>query len=132
LEGSRLQPATSHFSVELVYDRDCPNVERARVGIRTALCEIGAEPRWTEWERDDAATPDELRGYGSPTVLVNGRDAGGVDAGPAETGAKCCRVYVDDRGRSCGAPSSELILRAIRRIPSRFAHDALPKTQKRQ
>jgi mercuric ion transport protein len=108
----------SGFRVELVYDRDCPNIERARAIIRAALGEIGAEPCWTEWDRSDAATPVELRGYGSPTVLVNGRDVGCREYAPAEADAKSCRVYADDCGRLAGTPSSRLILDSIRGVES--------------
>jgi len=41
--------------------------------IRAALSEVGTEIGWTEWDRADSRTPETLRRYGSPTVLVNGR-----------------------------------------------------------
>jgi mercuric ion transport protein len=98
--------------VELVFDRDCPNVARARAVIRAALGEVGADAVWSEWDRADAATPAELRSYGSPSVLVNGKD---VDANEVvRSDANSCRVYMDDCGCVCGAPSAWLIVRAIR------------------
>jgi hypothetical protein len=100
--------------VELVYDRDCPNVDRARSMIRAALIELGAEVSWTEWDREDAATPRELRRYGSPTVLVYGHDVGCDENEDAQSDANSCRVYMDECGCICGAPSSQLIVDAIR------------------
>jgi hypothetical protein len=100
--------------VELVFDRDCPNVGLARDMIRAALGEVGASAVWEEWDRADAATPAELRSYGSPSVLVNGKDVG-CDANEAvRSDANSCRVYMDDCGCLSGAPSAGLIVRAIR------------------
>jgi len=109
------QPANV-LRVELVYDRDCPNVDRARSMLRAALGSVGAEPTWTEWDRTDPRTPRELRMLGSPTVLVNGKDVGCDDNGGAQADANSCRVYTDDRGCVCGAPSSGLIAKAIRGV----------------
>jgi mercuric ion transport protein len=100
--------------VELVYDRDCPNVDRARAMIAAALGAVGAAREWIEWDRDDAATPLERRAYGSPTVLVNGRDVGCDETEAPHADAKACRVYMDECGCLCGAPSSDLIIRAIK------------------
>ena len=102
----------TNVRVDLIYDRDCPNVEQARSMIRTALSELGATLHWTEWDREDARTPNELRCYGSPTVLVNGRDVGSEENESASD-ASSCRVYLDE---SCcvGAPSATLIANAIR------------------
>jgi mercuric ion transport protein len=99
--------------VELVYDSDCPNVERARAMIRTALGEVGAEVRWTEWDRADVATPEGLQHYGSPTVLVNGHDVGCDENEAAESDGQSCRVYMDESGCLCGVPSAKLIVSAI-------------------
>jgi mercuric ion transport protein len=102
--------------VELIYDRDCPNVERARTMIRQALEDVGAEVRWTEWDREDARTPAELKHYGSPTVLVDGKDVGCNEQESSEPNGNSCRVYADETGCLCGAPSAKLITDALRRV----------------
>jgi mercuric ion transport protein len=99
--------------VEMVYDPDCPNVERARAAIRNALAAVGAPGVWREWERADPATPVALRHLGSPSVLVNGMDVGCDGGSMADADANSCRIYTDDCGCICGAPSTELILRVI-------------------
>ena len=98
--------------VELVYDRTCPNVEMARSAIRGALAAIGAPTEWTEWERGTDATPLPLRALGSPTILVNGRDVAGTDE-TAQPDANSCRVYLDECGCLCGAPTAQQIGKAI-------------------
>ena len=99
--------------VELVYDRDCPNVDRARAMIRAALDEVGADPQWLEWDRASSETPPDRRHYGSPTVLVNGHDVGCDENDSAQADANACRVYLDSAGCLCGAPSARLIVSAI-------------------
>lgn len=98
--------------VELVFDPTCPNVEQARGAIRAALLAVGAPVHWKEWERGAEATPPGLRAFGSPTVLVNGADVSGGDEA-AKADANSCRVYVDECGCLCGAPSTQQIVSAI-------------------
>ncbi|MGH8128585.1 MAG: thioredoxin family protein [Gammaproteobacteria bacterium] len=93
--------------VELVYFTGCPNVAAARGAIREAMTAEGLTAEWREWNRDDAATPDALRGYGSPTVLVDGHDVV-----PASSDANCCRVYPGDSGL-LSTPSVESIRAAL-------------------
>jgi mercuric ion transport protein len=104
---------TEPLRVELVYDPDCPNVERARLAIRTALTKVGAPAVWREWDRGDPATLGVLRSLGSPSVLVNGLDVGADGVIVSETSANSCRVYKDERGRTCGAPTAEMIMMTI-------------------
>ena len=110
---------TSSLRVELIYDRTCPNVDRARATIRAALIDVGLSPDWTEWDRDDTRTPAEFRGFGSPTILVNGRDVSGAEDFRAE--ANSCRVYADEEGGLSGVPSMRDITRAIRDAQTRGA-----------
>lgn len=104
--------------VELIYDQDCPNIDGARAMIRAALDEIGADMVWTEWDRAGATTPAAFRHYGSPTVLIDGRDVGCDENETAPADAKACRVYMDECGCLSGAPSARLIVNAIRRVPA--------------
>ncbi|HEX5438032.1 MAG TPA: hypothetical protein VFW98_12780 [Gemmatimonadaceae bacterium] len=90
------------MKLELIYFRDCPHAAEARSNLRAALAATGKRVLVDEWDRDDAASPAYVRGYASPTVLVNGRDVSG-DA-PAADAASC---------RAAGAPSTETILRAL-------------------
>ena len=98
--------------VELIWSADCPNVETARTRLRRALDRVGAPASWEEWDRDDPGAPDYVRQYGSPTILVDGRDVGGEEAHP--TGADCCRVYADEEaGGFDVAPSVGALVAAL-------------------
>lgn len=110
-------------TIDLIYDSDCPNIERARSAIREALRSVEAAVNWKEWDRAHPDTPDEFLGFGSPTVLVDGRDIGCDETGGEVTGADSCRIYMDECGCMCGAPSSVLILAAL---TDRFASHAEP------
>jgi hypothetical protein len=109
-------PRANEVRVDLIYERGCPNIERARMMIRAALLDVGADPEWQEWDRDDPKTPLPLRRYGSPTVLVNSRDVGCDENEAAKSDANSCRIYFDETGCACGAPSAQLIATAIRGI----------------
>ena len=101
--------------IDLVFDNECPNVHDARALLRTVLAEAGLQPKWREWERAAVETPAELRGLGSPSILVDGVDVSGADQvhGPLE-GANCCRIYEND-GRFRGVPSIEVVAAALSR-----------------
>ena len=95
-------------TVDLVYDDDCPNVPAARASLSRALAMAGLSPAWTEHRIGDPGAPQHTRGYGSPTVLVDGRDVAGV--GPSSE--ICCRIYAAETGIA-GAPGVEQIAAAL-------------------
>ena len=96
--------------VVLIYDADCPNVEEARRQLQAALTQTGGAAEWTEWERCDRDSPGYVRRYGSPTILVGGRDVSG-ETGQDEV--NCCRLYRDRSGEVHGSPSVEVIVAAL-------------------
>ncbi len=97
------------MTVELVYDRGCINVAEARGNLSRALAAAGRRKRWTEWVASDPHTPAHVRGFGSPTILIDGRDVAGATAGSQPS----CRLYADG-GRLHGAPSVDDIASALR------------------
>lgn len=96
-------------TVELVYDGDCPNVAGARVQLLRAFAKADMPPRWLEWRGDGQESPDHVRGYGSPTILVDGKDVAGGQRG----GVSCCRLYAQEDGSMRGVPSVEMLTSAI-------------------
>jgi len=97
--------------VELIYDRDCPNVAQARAELLRAFAQAAIPAQWQEWERSMPESPAYVQQYGSPTVLVEGEDVIPME-GPAEGG--CCRLYADDSGTR-GAPPANEIARKLQR-----------------
>lgn len=97
--------------IEFLYDRDCPNIDDARRQLRRALQRAGLAGDWIEWERNDPNSPAYARQFGSPTVLVDGRDVAGES--PAED-APSCRIYTHSRGRNRGVPRADVIVAALR------------------
>ena len=97
-------------TVELISDAECPNVDDARTQLNRAFAEAGLSPLWTEWRSDDVTSPAHVRGYGSPTILVDGRDV----ANGAPGVAACCRVYAREDGSLRGVPDVEVIAMALR------------------
>lgn len=87
-------------TVDFVYDADCPNVKQTRANLMQAFSRVGITATWIEHQIGAARTPARVHGYGSPTILVDGIDVAGLEAGSEN----CCRVYA-----SGGAPDVELI-----------------------
>lgn len=108
--------------VELVYDRDCPNVAPTRARLLTAFARAGVVPRWSEYLGSDVGTPAYARGLGSPTILVDGRDPFGGDA----AAGPCCRTYRDDVDAPTGIPPLEPIVAALREANRRPTLSARP------
>ncbi len=97
------------IQIELIYDADCPAADEARKNLRGALLGAKLPARWTEWDRSSPATPDSMRAFGSPTILVNARDIAGAKA----AGAASCRIYQSQPGRLAAIPPLELIAAAL-------------------
>src|SRR5262249_33508534 len=76
--------------------------------LLVAFARTGTQPRWTEHCIGDAEAPSYTQGYGSPTILVEGRDV----AGSMPAGELSCRLYVD-AGEVAHAPSVEQIATAL-------------------
>lgn len=99
------------MDVEIVCFEGCPNVPVAREHLMQAFARLGRAPRWREWDRDDPASPRYVRGYASPTILVNGNDVTG--APPSGYDAAACRVYLGGKGGVHGAPAIGAIVSAV-------------------
>jgi hypothetical protein len=90
--------------IELVYFTGCPHVHAARLNLREALSASHLVVSWTEWNQSAPDVPARVRPLASPTVLVDGREAGGAVRTGA--GATC---------RAGGAPTVDMILAALER-----------------
>lgn len=98
------------ITIELIYDRDCPNVAGTRANLLRGLAEARVPARWTEWERSSREAPAHASQYGSPTVLINSIDVAGQQPAMSD----CCRLY-EANGGYAGAPPVEIIVSALRR-----------------
>lgn len=98
-------------TVELLYFPDCPNVPAARDQLRRAFEAIGASPKWTEVDVTAEGAPAYARGYGSPSILVDGQDVTGAAPGVGSS----CRIYVGSDVR--GVPPLDVIVAALRASP---------------
>jgi len=78
--------------------------------LRLALSKAGLGVAIEEVDTGSSETPEALRGWGSPTILIDGRDVGGE--APAGAG---CRLYRGEDGEARGAPSAALLQAALER-----------------
>jgi hypothetical protein len=89
------------MEIDLVFFDGCPHVVTARQRLTSVLASMGSAVRWREWDTAASSTPDHLRAYSSPTILVNGVD---VERKPPTIGAGCAVG---------GGPSVEMLRTAI-------------------
>ena len=94
--------------VEFIYDLECPNVSATREELLKAFSQAKIQAKWQEWDRNSNDSPEYARKYGSPTILINGKDLGGSK----ENDANCCRVYSID-GKLHGVPPADLIVKGL-------------------
>lgn len=99
------------MKIELVYDSHCPNVQRTRENLRLALEQAGIKTGWQEWEHTDPDLPGHMRNFGSPTILVNGKD---IILNTPHSQSDSCRLYTDINGELKGVPPIESIVNAIK------------------
>ncbi|MBE9516507.1 MAG: hypothetical protein IME93_05975 [Proteobacteria bacterium] len=96
--------------IELIFEHTCPNINPAREQLRNALTELSLDSQWQEWDVADDKAPDYIHGYGSPTILINGKDVITMNT----TGHDyCCRVYRDANGNIARSPTTKQIMDAI-------------------
>jgi len=95
------------MKVQLVYFEGCPNADAAREAIQRNLVAASMAVELEEVDTNAADTPAALRTWGSPTVLVDGRDVGGERI-PTGT---CCRLYDNPANR--GVPGDAAIRAAL-------------------
>lgn len=100
------------MKIELLYVEGCPNLDLARERLWSALQELGSKDAVTEILVIDSAAASRLRFLGSPSIRIDGMDVESTSRGGRGFGL-ACRRYGED-GRTEGAPSQELIERALR------------------
>ena len=83
----------------------CPLAGAAREALDAAMAELGLAG-YEEIDILDPATANDLRGWGSPTILVNGVDV----TGSAKGGGAGCRIYAT----ASRVPETSLIVERIR------------------
>lgn len=110
--GEHRFPGGDVVRVEFIYSRDCPNVASARENLSQALRLEKLPLVWNEWDQASSDSPAYVTGFGSPTVLIDGRDI--TDAEPANE-APCCRLYEFPSNARSGVPSVELIRAALKK-----------------
>lgn len=78
------------MKIQLLTFPGCPNAGPAKLALRDALAAENVPAEVEEIDITRRAAPPWVRGWGSPTILVNGGDVAG--AAPT-SGEACCRLY---------------------------------------
>ena len=76
------------MNIQFLAFSGCPLADPARDNLKSALSSCGLSS-YEDIDILDPASPEDLRGWGSPTILVNGADVTGQPKGNSVS----CRVY---------------------------------------
>ena len=106
------------MKIQLLHFPDCPNAEPARAALREALRQENVTEDVEDIDTSRADAPAWATGWGSPTILIDGRDLGGEGPGGAEAS---CRLYKE------GAPTVDEIRRRLR--DARVKPGTYPRTR---
>jgi len=108
-----VDPRSPRPRVELLFFTGCPNIAPARVQLQRTLLLAGLPAQWDEHDVSSDDAPLHTRGYGSPTILVDGRDV----SGGSPTAGSACRLYLGSEVP--GVPPQAAILEALCALPVR-------------
>jgi hypothetical protein len=98
------------MEIRLRYFDGCPSWQTARERIRAVLRELDAADTPLSLERVESPEEAErLRFLGSPTILIDGRDA---FPSPGGTVGLACRVY-ETRDGLAGCPTTDQLRRVL-------------------
>jgi hypothetical protein len=112
------------MQIKILYFSGCPNWETAVARVRTVLAELGRADVVVETEDVHQVSHLPSEWAGSPTLLVNGRDAfavaddppsvdAAIDGGRHPIAARdACRVYTTEAGFDA-APSIDQLRTAL-------------------
>ena len=96
--------------IQLLTHPGCASASATRERLVRLLALARADAGIEEVDVTAANAPEHLRGWGSPTVLIDGEDVGGEKS----PGGSCCRLYRNADGRLGGVPSEALIAAMLR------------------
>ena len=105
LHAARNAVMSVNLRIQLLSFPGCPNADQARAALQQAIKLCGLPGRYEEINVMDELTPEELKGWGSPTILVNGADI----AGGEPSDQTSCRIYENG-----AAPEPDQIAIALR------------------
>jgi hypothetical protein len=77
------------MKIQLLYFEGCPNLEPARAALRDAMAAEQIDQPVEEVDVESPTAPASLRGWGSPTILIDGKDL----TGAARATSSSCRLY---------------------------------------
>jgi len=98
------------MKIEFIYEKTCPNIEPTREQLVAAFDQLKLAPTWQEWEVSNATAPAYVHGYGSPTILINGKDL--LGAAP-NSDDMSCRIYPNSPSPNRGVPAAATIVAAM-------------------
>ena len=97
------------MKVQLLTFPGCPHADAAREVLERALSLSGIRASIEEVDTVAPDTPELLKGWGSPTILIDGMDI----EGQSTPGTASCRLYREATGHLRGVPPEAAIREAV-------------------
>jgi len=97
---------TNATNVQFLYFSGCPLADPARHNLTEAMAQAGNN-KFEEIDILDPSSPEHLRAWGSPTILIDGVDVTGQPKGNSVS----CRIYPFPGG----VPDVQSILAGLQR-----------------
>jgi len=95
------QPMKTSTQIQFLYFDGCPNASILEASLAEALTRSGADHPYQRIDLSSGSTDEPIMGFGSPTILVDGKDL--FDSPASVAGHLSCRIYPD------GLPDTETI-----------------------
>src|SRR5262249_45489759 len=103
------------MKIQLLTFPGCPNAAATREVLGRVLAATKVRAPIEDVNIEAPETPETMRAYASPTILIDGAPVGG----PGEKGATSCRVYRDASGQLSGVPPEAEIRAGLQAAQSR-------------
>lgn len=99
------------MKVQFIYETTCPNAEATRKLLAEVLNELNLKIDVEEIDKSITGAPNFAQQYGSPSILVNGKDV--VDS--VGKSGNACRIYENSDGKLTGIPPRDSIVKALQK-----------------
>jgi hypothetical protein len=104
-----LNMQTNDITVEFLFFEGCPLAPKALLHLEQAIAQLKGQMKIAINHVDlmHPSTPDSLKRWGSPTILLNGHDISGAKPGEANN----CRIYSSPGGVLSAQEIAEALIR---------------------
>ena len=102
------------MKIQLIRNEMCPNWQEAEELLKEALSEAGLSEDYEVIVVEDDEKAKEYRFFGSPQILIDGKDIDPLSSKVSDYHTQGCRFYLRE-GKVLEHPPKEMILQALKK-----------------